>query len=384
MDDKFIPIRAGELASALAEDAERFGMQPTELCAVAAFIETAIEARAAAVERRVADQYASFNPDRDTRPLADIASTRTRQNYEQLKDGLSQLLTKANFHRLEGVEVERVIRKATSRGLRVRLNAQRIQYVHVWVRGRGRVSVWRPAWRHPIRGITRDVNCFRRLAVIAQLRDDPHVLLKLFKDIPDSDVEALLPHAETEMTLSDRLLLVGGGAGTIAPTLVKAFNLVAAALTKLLWTIALAAGTLLFRSVIGYRRARKHRDSQRTQHLYFQNLCNNAAVIHTLSSLVAQEDIKEALLAYVFCLHSPCANAAELASRVQAYLKERFDVDFSFDATDAIESLAALGLWQDRAVLRPARFTSDGRVVALPSIGTLQSPPESDVRLQIN
>lgn len=354
MDDRFIPIRAGDLTRALAEDAGRFGLKPAALLELAARIERSINARDNETERRLADLYADFNPDRDTKPIGNVTEARTPQRHAELQEGLAHLLTRANFDRLEGVEVERVIRKATSRGLRVRLNADRIKFVHVWVRGRGQVPVWRPTWRHPIRGVTQDVNCYRRLAVIAQLRDDPHVLLKLFKDIPEADVEALLPHAETEMTLSDRVLLVGGSAGTVLPTLFKAFNLVAAALTKLLWTIALAAGTLLFRSVLGYRRARKHRDSQRTQHLYFQNLCNNAAVIHILSSLVSQEDVKEALLGYLFCLNGQCTDATALASRVEGYLKERFDVDFSFDATDAIETLAKLELWQDRPRLRPA------------------------------
>lgn len=116
---------------------------------------------------------------------------------------------------------------------------------------------------------------------------------------------------------------------------------------------------LLWRTFSGYRNVRSRRDSQRTRNLYYQNVANNAGAIHVLASFITQEEIKEALLAYVICLTTelPISSDSELCRRVEAFLCERFGVTVQFDIADAIESLDRLALWNDRARFRvlPAR-----------------------------
>jgi hypothetical protein len=111
---------------------------------------------------------------------------------------------------------------------------------------------------------------------------------------------------------------------------------------------------LSYRTFMGYRRARSNRDSQRTRHLYYQNLSNNGAALHALVSMIAQEELKEAVLAYAFC-HQPGEQswtAETLAVRVSGYLSERFEVAVDFDALDATESLTRLNLWRETVALR--------------------------------
>jgi hypothetical protein len=355
-DCRFVPIRAGELIAALAEDKEQFGFDTDEFCSAAAALRDVIEQEAAAFERELADLYAAFNPDRDTRPVRPLPELRTLEAYADLNARLDYLLEKANFEQLSEVQIEAALRKANSYGLRIRLRPERVEQFAVWVRGRGTIERACRDWRHPLRGELRELPVFRRLVVVARLRDDPHVILKMFKDIPEDDVEALLPHAEVHMSWLDRMMLLGGGAGTLGTTATKVFKLAAsvAILSKLLWVLLIGAATLLFRTIMGYRRARTSRDSQRTRHLYFQNLSNNAGVIYSLVSLVTQEELKEAALAYAFC-HAPREQswtAADLARRVEAYLSGRFGVELDFDAPDAIESLTRLKLWRDTLALR--------------------------------
>lgn len=375
-DNRFIPLRFTELAEALARDAGRFRCAPDELRSVAAAIIDACEQAALAAERRVCEDYAPFNPDRDTRAPPALAEARSAAGYDALYARLSRLFEKANFERLSQIQVEAAVRAARAYGIRVRLIPERVQRLDVWVRGRGAIERRRPTWRHPRRGVTETLDVYNRLAFFARLRDDPHVLLKMFKDIPVVDVEALLPHAEATMNWLDRVKLMGGGAGMAGSATAKTLQLLAgfAYWSRLLWVVLIGGLVLGFRTVTGYRSARERRDWQRTRHLYYQNLDNNQGVIHALVSMVAQEEAKEALLAWAFCRSDDgaaagcAANAArakvgtgagavrrpgdsdapetrdELRDRIQSYLRDHFSADVDFDVRDAVTKLERLGL----------------------------------------
>jgi hypothetical protein len=346
-DDRFIPIRAADLVAALAEDDSRFGDARGQIDALARAISDVIEQEAGAFECALADRYADFNPDRDTIPPDDVDVRRTPQAYDALHARLEFLFRKANFIPMSDVQIDAAVRVANTHGLKVRLNPDRISALSIWVRGQGEVERRRVTWRHPLRGEARTYEVFRRLVLICRLKDDPHVVLKLFKEIPVVDVEALLPHAEIEMSWLDRLKVLGGGMGAIGSTAAKVINVIA--WTRLLGLVVVGGGILAFRTITGYRTARLRRDSLRTRNLYYQNLDNNAGVVHTLVSMVAQEEFKEALLAYLFCLRpaAPIERPDDLRDQIDAYMEDRFGLTMAFDVADAISSLHRLNLLDD-------------------------------------
>ena len=352
-DDRFVPIQPGELVAALSRDAARFGTCAAELRPLAELLQSVLAQEAAAFERTLLELYSPFNPDRDTLALTDLSAARTPQNYSELAGRLERLFDKANFERLSEVQIAAAIRAANTHGLKVRLRPERVETLAVWVRGRGTAERRVRTWRSPLRPERRVVPVYRRLAVVARLRDDPNVLLKMFKEIPIEDVEALLPHAEVEMNWFDRVKMFSGGAGALGSTATKVFGVLA--LTKLLWVVTIGLATLMVRTFLGYRRARINRDWQRTRHLYYQNLANNAGVIHKLVAMIAQEELKEALLAYAFCA-APGSTALrkpeELDRRIETYLLQRFGAQVDFDGPDAIRTLERLELWNDRTALR--------------------------------
>ena len=350
-DDRFVPVRAGEIVAALAADAAEFDCDPAALHGVADALRDVIEQEAAAFRRELADQYAVFNPDRDTQPDRPLAELRTPAAYADIKARLEYLLEKANFARLTEEQVAAAIRRANSYGLRIRLCPERIEHFAVWVRGHGALERCRRDWRHPMRGEMHELPVFRRLVVVARLKKDPHVIIKVFKDIPEIDVEALLLHAEVAMSWLDRAMVLGGGAGAVGTTALKISKIALslAMLSKLLWVVLFGAGTLLFRTFMGYRRARTSRDSQRTRHLYFQNLSNNGGALQTLIAMIAEEEAKEAVLAYAFCHAGKDAprSREELGRRIEGWLTHRFGAAVRFDVTDAVETVGRLGFWRD-------------------------------------
>ncbi len=355
-DDRFIPLRPADLAHRLVSDAGDFALAGDDVLAVAHALEIALDRETAALQRTITDDYTRFNPDRDTLPSIDEHGDPATSEYEQLFAQISQLLDKANYDRLSDVQIEQAVLRASRRSLHVRVHPDRIEHLEVWIRGRGTSQRQLRNWWRPWQMEDYTIEVFRRMVVVAQLKDSSHVVLKLFKDIPEAEVEALLPHAEATMSLFDRIKLFGASAGTLGITASKVLNVAIgiAALTKLAWILLVGLGTLGVRAVLGYRRAHIDRDWQRTKHLYFQNLGNNASVLQLLVATVKHEELKEALLVYAFC-HAEqrlWSNESELCETIEMWLTSHAGVRVDFDIDDALQKLDRLDLWRDRNLLR--------------------------------
>ena len=352
-DDRFVPIQPVDLVAALAaNDSIPFGDAP--LSDFTDGLRQVIEQEASALEWFLTNNYSPLSPDRDTlTPRA--AAKEPGINAEQMQTYLRYALFKANFEEIDGAKLDLVLRVARAHGLKVRLRPERVQSLSIWIRGRGSLRISRRRLLTPWRLEHRQADVYRRMVVVAHLRDDPNLHVKVFKEIPLHEIDILLPHAEATMTLSDQLSLWGGGSLTVGTTVTKVFGMLSAvaAMTQLAWVVLLGGGLLTYRTVMGYRRARLKRDSVRTRHLYFQNLSNNAGAIHYLVGLIAQEEMKEALLAYAFCLPPrPLRDELELRYRVESFLRHQFGISSQFDIGDAANTLERLGLWQDRRQLR--------------------------------
>lgn len=374
-DDRFIPIRPEDLVSALAAEAAARGDAPDEFRLLAAAIRDVIDQETLAFANELESAYVPFSPDRDTVSTPAIAAARTILGYDRIFRQFAYLLNKANFARLSAVELEEAVQIACSRGLRVRLRPERIEELSVWVRGRDWLIRNVRDWRSPIRGRPVRVPVFRRMVVICRLRDDPHVLLKMFKEIPEDDVEALLPHADVEMNWWDRAALIGGSGGTIWTTGAKLLGGGLAALGNLIWVLVAGMAMLAWRAFRGYRHANRHRNWQRTQQLYFQNVANNLGAIYSLMSMTAQEEQKEALLLYAALRWDLPASlpqgasaasrgagagavqpagdprVVELAAACGEWVRRYCGAVIDFDIHDAISTLDRLGLLAGGAVL---------------------------------
>ena len=353
--DRFIPVRYRELADALAR---RFFADPEkreEFARIGRLIEAAVETETNAFERLIAEEYADFNPDRETvsRTRAPDPEARRRQ-YARLKRWIIYCFNKANFDLIDEAEFRRALDVANTHGLRIRLDESRVEDLLLFCRGRATTPVSRRNWRHPIRGVVGDVPIYRRLATAVKLADEPVVQLKLFKDIPQNDLEALMPHADVEMTMLDRLKLGATGATALGSAAIKLAPLLSLswklAVGKAVWAMLVGGVGLFLRTFFGYRNLRELRAGTMLKHLYFQNLDNNAGVVHRLLNLIAQEEAKEALLGYAFFLPNdgPRAEDAEqLKQLAERYLADEFGVNVAFEIDDAIETVTRLGLWAD-------------------------------------
>lgn len=366
--NRFIPISPADLARGLEGEAGRLGVGVDEIRDALLAIEEATSKETRVIKRTMTDIYATFNPDRDTMPMCVLPKDQWEASYADLEKRVAYLFDKANFEQLSDVQIETAILEAKSHGLRIRIRAERVDKLLLWVRGRGVVYKRKRHWKAPVRGMNSKYAVFHRLGVLAKLKDDPHVHLKLFRDVPAADIESLLPHAEVQMSWVDRVKVIGGGAGALGTLAIKLIQV--AVVGQLIWVVLMAFGLMAGRTFFGYRRNKTLRDAKRTQHLYYQTLANNGGVLSWLVDMIGQEEEKEAMLGYVMCMDdgvkSPdeaatstaqtCergeAGIAEFKHRAETFLRERFGVAVDFDAADSIETLDRFNLWQSMNTLR--------------------------------
>lgn len=355
LDDRFIPVRIEAIVNAIDADPERFGELAGWAQKICKASERVIVQEVGELHRHLDRLYAAANPDLDAlaepNPLA-------LPDDPKLHAALAYLFDRASFTPLTDVGIEAAIKAGTAYGLRVRINPDRVRSLSLHVRGRGTIILVRRDKRKPWKTYEREIEIYTRLAVIAQLTGEDCLRLKLFRDIPVADVEALLPHAEATMTFMDRAFVVGMGVGSLG-TLAKVAIVGAASTSALAIPAAIGFGGMAFKSFFGYKRKKKQRTSHRTEHLYDKNLANNAAVLHTLCRMIAHEEAKAAIIGYAVLAARHDLDEhqrwpmAELGERASAYLKERFKVSSRFDADTARATLERLGLMEDAALADP-------------------------------
>jgi hypothetical protein len=354
-DNRFIPVASDDLIEYMASDSKTFGDDSSDIREVAKWFIRILEQEKSAFERLITKSYARINPDRET---IDILNSEppVDADFEELNSRVQHMLEKANFEQLSDDQVRTAVEAGNTRGMKVKLDEESLDEMAIWVRGRSTAPYNRRTLAHPIKGETSTIAIFNRLAVITRPAGESNVQLRLFKDIPIRNVEALLPNANVRMGLKDAVMMVGGGAGAVWTVVTKVLAVGLVAATQLLWVIALPLAGLFWKVFSGYRRAIRDRDSNRAKHLYFQSLGANRSAIHRIAFMICEEEIKEAVLLYTFCLDvendGRSTTESDIKSEIEKYLKDLTSIDVDFDITDAIETLTRMNLWKDRLELR--------------------------------
>ncbi|MEM6990293.1 MAG: DUF3754 domain-containing protein [Myxococcota bacterium] len=349
-DDRFIPVRSEDLVDAIVRQSEAFPRVTDDMHDLAREIHQVIDQETTTFQRFIGRHYDAVNPGRETKAIKPDPDDDALAELQRM---VGYLIEKANYEHLDNSEIEATIKAAKSHGMRIRTDPDRLERLELYVRGQTEEEQRRRSVRSPIRGETRVVEVFRRLVVVFQFRGEASLNLKLFRDIPVADVEALLPHAEAAMSTFDRLKIALGGAGAFGGIAWKIAT-GTVILGQLAWAGIVALCGLSIRAFFGYRRAQHARASQMTHNLYYRIVANNAGVLELLLGNIGQEELKEAVLGYALLLHrKEITKVDELERAASAWLEDTFGVTVDFDATDAVETLDRFRLWDDRATLRP-------------------------------
>lgn len=320
--------------------------------------------------------YAPLDPDRD-RLLMTVPTPASRDRLaRELFEQLPNVLHRANYHRLTAEQIEQAISAASRWGVRMRIRLDTLDHLEVY--GRGRVIAKRPlrVWQNLFRLRSVDVPLFQRVVVIFRTNsefkstqfDPQRVYLRMFKNVPQQDVDMLLPALGIQMSWLDHSRIVVPSLYAAGITLWRFLrNVLLLAFFGVFKTLALAVLVVFavafgLKSMFTYRTNTKRRYLlNMAQSLYYQNLDNNAGVVLRLLEEGEQQEACEAVLAYfavalllphqagASTLPAPDGPAApvsllEIDQACEALLLEATQLNVDFDVESTLRNLSHLGI----------------------------------------
>lgn len=317
--------------------------------------------------------YAEFDPDLDDHRLRRLSEDERRQRLNEFFQKMVWLLQRANYVRLDRHDVDRACQLVSDWGINMEVDYDVFDRWEIFARGDTVVQRPRRRWQRGWRTEMVEVHVFSRLVVILKLRperfkdqaiDTRDVFLKMFKDIPQMDLEMLLPGARVRFSNFDRgklgFSLISGLVlafwnilkTTLFPLLGMGATVVAPGPTALWW--GLTAGTLGYgwRSFYSYNWTQTRYRLTLTRNLYYQNMDNNAGVLFRLVDDAEEQECREALLGYWFLWREAPPTGwckQELDHRIEEFLQQQTGIACDFEVKDALAKLLRLGVIQETA-----------------------------------
>jgi hypothetical protein len=317
--------------------------------------------------RALTRDYSPFDPDAVAQPTRPLTATEKERRAARFVKRFEHVLKRANYHELDEDEMNELLNQRSPWALKLRVDLSQFKQFCLYYRGNGEEERSIRDWSTLYRKRTVRYPVFRRMALLAQFRESvdlPAVVssrfiyLKLFKNIPRTDLEMLFPNTIPEMKILDRIKVFApliGGTGT---TIIKIIGAAAISVFAAMMIAAAFIGYAI-KTFFGFLRVKEQYQGTLVSNLYFNSLDNNAGVIHHLINQAEEEEVKEALLAYYFLLSDSESrrDALTLDRHIERFLEERFEVKMNFEAPDALDKLKLLELLEE---------AEDGRLEVLP------------------
>jgi hypothetical protein len=379
--EPYIPVRVADLIEVLCHDRGPGHANPlsdSDQISFRKFADLAISRNHAECLdqlRRLKNDYAPFDPDNDLHGIDPDSNAEANSKLTDLFEQFADLLHQADFKRLTRDELEQIMFGASDWGVDMHVPWDAYDQVDVYVRGFGPGRRTLRKWYRFFRIQDVFVPAYARVVLILKQRahkslepqaDTKHVFMKLFKDIPTMDLEMLLPGTRIKMPKLDRLRLGGTGLGTLGYMLFKLQTMMAPLLKAiglvttgaffgdegLLGLIALYTPLALifgyaYRTYASFNTTKRSYQLQLSQSLYFQNLDNNAGVLHRLLDEAEEQESREVLLGYFFLWRYAGPNgwtAEELDQYVELELGRMIGRDVDFDVDEALKKLEQASL----------------------------------------
>lgn len=334
------------------------------------------------------EAYHAFNPD------TDLLQTRTYSEAERdalqrrAFQGIERLLQNANYRRLDPSDVDTILTRASIYGLDLHVDLDAFEEVLIYYRGISNEVHERRSYRKFGRKEEFEVPVFRRLCVVFKMKPfekhvaqimaqkdysrrraerfvkrrrailpksvkDGNIYIKLFRNIPHTDMEMVFPNTEVRFRLWDKVRLgatAGGGVGfglftSAGKIALLASNPFAAA------GAAAGVGAIAFRQAMAFVNQKQRYMVVMAQNLYFHAMADNRSAIVKISNSAAEEDIKEDWLLYAVLAktHAARSDVGSIDKAIEDHLKREFGIAVDFDISDAMRRLKADGILSESA-----------------------------------
>ena len=293
--------------------------------------------------------YHPFNPDRDTITLKIFSKEELVHKEKKLLNDILPLLNSANYEQLTQDAINEAIEETSPYGVDVSVDFEEFDNLHLFFRG----SAIKEEKQRTLKSLylKKDLvktKIYRRLFLFfkQKVNGKDLIYLKLFKDIPQSDLEMLFPNIKVKISLLDKIkLTITGGGGTALGT-VTLIGKIAVSLEPMALLSALGGfAALIGRQITSIFTHRTKYMAKLAKNLYYYNLDNNAGAISHILDMAEDEEVKEVFLAYLFIVKSSDGlTKEELDNNIEEFIQMRFNIPMDFEIEDALDKLIHLKL----------------------------------------
>ena len=383
--EKFIPVTRAALMERLTRPQSWRGNDAREARRFFRYLDYWRQASYSAHLLEMGQTYEPFNPDSDLLVTRRYTDAEKITLQERLIEQTQLLLEQANYTRIDPADIKLILTADSHYGLDLQVDMHAFDELMIYYRGATKRRLHRrdarklylfkeeydvpifqrlfvlfklKPFEQRVDEVMKQQNCERAAAekIVRKLRgslgaevNSNSIYMKLFKNIPRSDIEMCFPNTTVKFRLFDKLRLgvtAGGGLGVgVVGTATKL--MVAANPIALAGAVATLGG-LAFRQGMKFIHKRNEYMVTMAQNLYFHALADNRGVMTVLADRAAEEDIKEEILLYSV-LAKDTVHVNELAdvdAAIEQQLFNTFGLNLNFDLHDALDRLVNDGIVQ--------------------------------------
>lgn len=373
---RFIPFRRSDLQDLLLAEGGLRVQERQTFTQACEQISSHFQAEFNALRQSLKDIYAPIDPDADTRFFPGSEDGVPAIDFSE---SLERVLVRANYERVTEKALQKAMRHSSLFQVRLVVDMRDYEEVLLYTRGASQrkeeLREFFGLWKRTVRFTN-----YERVVLYLRVKPDVdsegvlghcppnRTMLKLFRNVPEADLEMLFPNIRVGMRFLDKLMigvpaLVSGAAvftTKMGATLLLLGSLlgfwlgVSAEPVELDKTalIALAAsigalGGYLWKQFSNFRNRKLRYTQALTENLYFKLLDNNAGVFFRVLDDAEESECKESLLALYFMLAADEPLTAQaLDERIQCWLAQTLNCHIDFEIEDALRKLQELGYAQ--------------------------------------
>lgn len=362
------------------------------------------------------EDYSSFDPDNELVFHHREGHTLQALRGQRFVQQISEMLCSGNYVELTEEKLEKTLELSRSWGVRYTVDFKQFAELSIFVRGIRKTEVSRRLWFRFWEKETREVDLFSRIVMIFRPKpghrfgdklSSDSIYMKVFKDIPETEVDMMIPGSRAQFSWSDQGKIFLPAIGGIFSGIKLAKSLVIwgprlmwvvrfMALTSIIkyiggsewfvnwamnekgdglnltgWLIAGALAITFYatKSILSYSRTSREHQNHLTNNLYFRNLGNNSGVLFRILEDAKEQELREVLLAYFLLWHwagQRGYTTEELDEAAESFLQRTVGSQVDFEVNDALRKLIGWSL---------AIRNEEGRWVA-------KSPAEASILLR--
>ena len=174
--------------------------------------------------------------------------------------------------------------------------------------------------------------------------------IRLFKDVPHLDMEVIFPNTSPSMRTLEKIKIGAPLVGGIVSLSMKYGPMLFGSSSgdtslSLLGGLLTALGTYVLKTYTSYQKTREKFRSAVAKDMYFKGIANNQSVLTYMIDMAEEQEVKEAICAYMFIQESDVTmNEEELDEAIEEWLLRTFGHDIDFEVDDALAKLEKMNL----------------------------------------